>query len=155
MWNNPKGSYDDATEAAYQIEEALEGFEDGMQTLAFNLGLDKIYPPEADEVCHAKHLARYITKVVSDGCDIQPDIEHVIPDVDRFDKALDAIYFAVGSMHKLGLTPEQIVEGLQVVHDANVMKGSIKDSEGKIVKPEMWEELFAPEPKLQAILDNR
>lgn len=152
VWGNPKHSYDDATEAAYQIEEALEGFEDGMQVLAFNLGLDKKYPADADEVCHAKHLARHIVTVVKEGCEIEPDVIPVIADVDRFDKALDAIYFAVGSLHKLGLDPSQMVDGLQIVHNANLQKTGSKDAEGKVGKPD---DFIAPEPLLQAILDKR
>ena len=76
----------------------------------------------------------------------------LIQDVDRMDKAIDAIYFAIGSMHKLGLSPEQIVEGVQVVHDANISKSTKKDSEGKIIKGESF---IPPENRLQEILDNR
>ena len=144
-WNNPKGSYDDAKEAAYQVEEALEGFEENNQALAFELGLDKIYPPDAVEVCHTKHLARYIVSILAKDADPMADVE-------RFDKALDAIYFAVGSLHKLGLNPSQMVDGLQIVHSANMCKSGPKDSEGKVIKPANFVE---PQPQLQLILDNR
>ena len=73
-------------------------------------------------------------------------------DVDRFDKALDAIFFAVGSMHKLGLLPEHIIEGLQVVHDANLAKSGEKDENGKVIKTN---DFLEPEPKLQLIIDKR
>ena len=129
-WNNPKGSYDDTTESAYQIEEALEGF---------------------DLVDDAKEISRSIVREYS-TLDFRENA--CIPDVDRFDKALDAIYFAVGSMHKLGLSPDQMVDGLAAVHLANTMKGSAKDSNNKVIKPEGWEQ-YKPEPTLQKILDNR
>ncbi len=77
---------------------------------------------------------------------------NIIPDVDRFDKAIDAIYFAIGSMHKLGLSPYQIVEGIQVVHEANIAKSGEKDSNGKVIKTN---DFLEPEPRLQEILDKR
>ena len=136
-WGNPHGSYDDATESAYPIEEALEGF-----TLpAHGMTLASGSP---------KQIARDIMKWADSDEDAG-----IVHDVDRFDKHLDAIYFAVGSLHKLGLTPPQIVEGLQVVHTANEMKGGKKDASGKVIKPDQWQELYAPEPQLQAILDRR
>ena len=73
-------------------------------------------------------------------------------DVDRFDKAIDAIYFAIGSMHKLGLSPYQIVEGIQIVHEANIAKSGEKDANGKVIKTN---DFLEPEPRLQKILDNR
>ena len=144
VWNNPKGSYDDATEAAYQIEEALEGF--NLTELAHKDVLAKgdHLIKEVNPKLVSREILRRATRTYNS-----------LEDVDRFDKALDAIYFAIGSLHKLGLSPSQMVDGLQVVHDANLMKGGKKDSQGKVIKPDQWEELFAPEPKLQDILDAR
>jgi hypothetical protein len=141
-WGNHAGSYDDATEAAYQIEEALEGLRD-LPYLA-----TRLHP---DGESHAenftpKECSRQIVKLA------MMDDKEPIPDVDRFDKALDAIYFAVGSLHKLGLTPYQMVDGLAIVHNANLQKLGAKDSEGKVIKPAGF---VPPEELLQVILNQR
>ena len=148
VWSNSAGSYDDATEAAYQIEEALEGMynlENLYEVISEFTDTSGITP---------KELSRSIVYLANGGRSVA-NIEAVDPDisdVDRFDKALDAIYFAIGSMHKLGLRPEQIVDGLQVVHTANLQKSGVKDSQGKVGKPENFQ---SPEPLLQKILDKR
>jgi len=97
-------------------------------------------------------LPKETSREIVESLSVEPE---KVTEVACFDSLIDDWYIVIGDMHKMGLTPSQMVEGLQVVHDANSMKGSTKDSEGKIIKPEMWEELFAPEPKLQAILDKR
>ena len=55
-------------------------------------------------------------------------------------------------MHKLGLSPYQIIEGLQVVHEANIAKSGEKDANGKVIKTN---DFLEPEPRLQKILDAR
>lgn len=137
--------YNDQLEASMQIEEALEGFDDSFDNLAFELQLDKNYPSDADEVCHARHLARYIASLVK--------IDEPLSDVQRFDKALDALFLAAGSIYKLGLTPVQLSKGLDIVCNANLTKLSAgKDSHGKQIKPDGF---VNPEPLLQLILDER
>jgi predicted HAD superfamily Cof-like phosphohydrolase len=133
VWNNKAGSYDDKQEAAYQIEEALEGFDDSLHIL--KLGIDK-----------------YIPKEVSRAIVNQLTVNDTVTDRDRFDKHLDSIYFDIGALHRLGLSPEQIVEGLQAVHDANVSKTGQKDSSGKVIKADNF---INPEPVLEKILNNR
>jgi hypothetical protein len=141
VWGNHAGSYDDKKEAAYQIEEALEGL-NNLENLASTLwGANE----ESDTL--PKDLSRSII-----GLADSDDTTEAMGDVDRFDKALDAIYFAIGSMHKLGLSPNQIVEGLHVVHLANLQKTGTKDSEGKVGKPA---DFINPEDRLQKILDSR
>lgn len=126
--------YDDARECAYPIEEALEGFT-SLYHLDSEVAIDGNLP---------KYWSReLISRVGSfEGTD-----------VDRFDKHLDAIVFAFGSLAKLGLTPQQAVKGLGIVMEANLTKLSVgKDSEGKQMKPEGF---VGPEVKLQKILDER
>ena len=122
--------YDDFLESSFQIEEALEGFD--LSTLPNQIGgLD------------AKGTSREICKPLS----------YVGADVDRLDKACDAVVFAVGSMAKLGLNPQEITKALNVVMHKNFEKlGAPKDEFGKQLKPEGW---TGPEPELQKILDNR
>jgi len=98
---------------------------------------------EAVGVDDAKNLAR---SIVSDAP------AQTIADVDYFDAMLDTIYVAVGELHKLGLRPSQIVDGLQIVHNANSSKPGDKDSEGKVTKPDGF---VGPEVKLQLLLDQR
>lgn len=140
-WNKDAGllnkPYDDFLESSFQIEEALEGF---------NLAkLTSILSPE-DNYLSPKDLSRVIVKHVG---------EINIKDVDRLDKACDAIVYAVGSMAKLGLNQYDIKKALGIVMQANIAKlGCPKDEHGKLMKPDNFDELYAPEPKLQALLDS-
>jgi len=142
-WNNPKGSYDASKAAALVIEEALEKLPLA-DKLAKQLGCDN----------NPKSLARCIVGLTT-GDNIDGTMNESVPPVGAFDSSLDAIFIEVGNMHMQGLTPSQIVDGLQVVYTANSMKGSAKDSNGKITKPDQWEQLYAPEPKLQVIMDGK
>ena len=82
-----------------------------------------------------------------------PDKFKGLLDVDRFDKAIDAVVFAIGSMAKLGLTPQQIQRGILAVNRANVQKlGMPRDEHGKLIKPK---DFVGPEVELQKILDER
>jgi predicted HAD superfamily Cof-like phosphohydrolase len=133
QWDNHAGSYDDKKESAYQIEEALEGFKSQDRDV-----LLYTYP------YNAKNVSRQLVNEL----DVEPNLR----DVDRFDKHLDSIYYNIGSLHKLGLTPTQIIDGLQIVHNANKEKSGEKDSLGKVKKSKDFTE---PEPLLQKILNKR
>lgn len=131
--------YNDYLESSFQIEEALEGFDLGVT--------NHLWPFDATP--SAKQLSRLILVPYTD---ISPDIA----DVDRLDKACDAVVFAVGSMAKLGLNPQQITKALNVVMVANNSKLDCpKDEHGKLMKPDDFDTKYAPEPKLQAILNER
>ena len=122
--------YNDFSEPAYQIEEALEGFEIAR---GFTVHLDT-----------PKEMSRTIVRAQG---------PFVGTDVDRLDKAIDAIVFAVGSIAKLGLTPPQIREAIEIVTTANLQKLSMpKDEFGKLTKPA---DFVGPEAKLQELLDRR
>lgn len=142
-WNNPAGSYDASKAAALVIEEALEKLPLA-DKLADQLGCDN----------NPKSLARCIVGLTT-GSDVDGFVRGDVSPVGAFDSSLDAIYIEVGNLHMQGISSSQIVDGLQVVHTANSMKGSAKDSNGKVIKPDQWEQLYAPEPKLQAILDGK
>jgi predicted HAD superfamily Cof-like phosphohydrolase len=128
--------YDDFLESSFQIEEALEGF--NLEVLG-------------DTLTHNKNLSpKDISRVIVDHT---VDESTNLPDVDRFDKAIDAVVFAIGSMAKLGLSPQQIQRGLLVVNHANMQKlGMPVDEHGKKIKPEGF---VGPEEELQKILDER
>ncbi len=122
--------YNDFSESAYQIEEALEGYEIAH---GFTVHLDT-----------PKEMSRTIVRAQG---------SFVGTDVDRLDKAIDAIVFAVGSIAKLGLTPPQIREAIEIVTTANLQKLSMpKDEFGKLTKPANF---VGPETKLQELLDRR
>lgn len=127
--------YSDFLESSFQIEEALEGF-----------NIEEVSQNTTDyqfKTSSAKELARYI-------------LEHeqfTGSDVDRLDKAIDAIVFAVGSIAKLGLNVKQIHRAIGAVTEANLQKLTMpKDEHGKLTKPA---DFVGPEIKLQAILDER
>ena len=127
--------YDDFLESSFQIEEALEGFDISEMSESIS-----DYQFKTDS---ARDLARFILA----------DESFLGTDVDRLDKAIDAIVFALGSIYKLGLTPEQASRAISIVCEANLQKLSMpKDEHGKLTKPS---DFVGPEVKLQEILDER
>lgn len=130
--------YDDLKEAAFSIEEMLEGF---------NLDAfpDMLYMNPEDGEPSPKTISRKIMWHTNGT--------HMT-DVDRLDKHLDSIVYNFGSIFKLGLTPQQALKALSIVCEANLQKtkDTIIDSHGKVCKPEGF---VPPETRLQAILDER
>lgn len=124
---NAERPYDDFLESSFQIEEALEPFSmpDESTPKSFSRAI-------MDEVLHSNTV--YAT------------------DVDRLDKACDAIIFAIGSMAKLGLDHHGITKALNIVNSANKAKlGMPHDEYGKLLKPD---DFVGPEVHLQALLDS-
>jgi len=140
VWDNKHGSYSDFTEDSMQMEEVLEGYD-------LN-SFEDYFPDRFEEGSSpsAKEVAIFITNIAMNSGNEE------INDVDRFDKHIDGIYVHIGALHKLGLTPDQMIRGLEVVHAANKQKSGTKDENGKVIKPEGFVE---PEPQLQLILDER
>lgn len=136
---NAEKPYDDFLESAFQVEEALEGFD-------LNSFADTDIPFDEEED-GPKDLARQLVRLAMNSGNED------ISDVDRLDKACDAIVYAIGSIAKLGLTAEQAERALLVVNNANQQKLNAKrDAAGKLGKPE---DFVGPEPELQKILDER
>jgi predicted HAD superfamily Cof-like phosphohydrolase len=71
--------------------------------------------------------------------------------VDRFDALLDLKFVLTGTLGKMGLSAEKIIDGYEAVLTANESKSATKDVYGKITKPMNFQ---GPEPKLQLILDK-
>ena len=131
---------DDYREASFIIEEALEGFD--LQKLANFLHSDDQRPKTV-----ARSIVAYCRESQS-GMYPTP-----LTDVERLDKACDAIVFAFGYIFKLGLTPEQASRALSIVMAANMQKLTMpRDSYGKQMKPDSFE---GPEAKLQRLLEER
>ena len=130
--------YSDALESSFQIEEALEGF----SSLSELGKLFHLSPAESTP----KQLSRDIVALAHNR-------DKPLSDIDRLDKACDAVVFAIGSMTKLGLTPQQITEALNIVMHANLAKLSMpKDSYGKLIKPANF---VGPEARLEQLLTTR
>ena len=132
--------YNDFLESSFQIEEALEGFD--------LTEITKFLCP--DSVHDISFTPKFISRIIAKHSGAN---EANLSDVDRLDKACDAVVFAVGSMAKLGLNPQQITKALNIVMQCNLQKlGAPKDEHGKQLKPEGW---TGPEPELQKLLDER
>ena len=128
--------YDDFLESSFQIEEALEGFEN-LHILNSELGCNYTTPNE---------LSRHIVMLAKSS--------NPLSDVERLDKACDSVVYAVGSMAKLGLSAQDITQALNIVMDKNLekLKNKSYDAEGKLLKDESF---VGPEAQLQLLLDKR
>ena len=130
---------DDYREASFIIEEALEGFD--LQKLSHFLHSDGQTPKTV-----ARSIVAYCRESQSGMYPTQ------LTDVERLDKACDAIIFAFGYIFKLGLTPEQASRALSIVMAANKQKLTMpRDSYGKLMKSDNFE---GPEAKLQRLLEE-
>jgi predicted HAD superfamily Cof-like phosphohydrolase len=135
-----ENGYSDVLESSYQIEEALENF--NLSSLC-----DTLYMPTESS---PKEVSREILRLAISDID---NSFTGLADVDRLDKACDAVVFAVGSMAKLGLNPQQITKALNIVMKANFTKLAMpKDEHGKLTKPD---DFVGPEVELQRLLDER
>jgi len=136
--------YNDRLESSFQIEEALENFD----LFDLKTTIDTNYSGENTPKAWSRLLINSCNLPVIENTLIQLNIK----DVDRLDKACDATVFAIGSMAKLGLNPQQITRALNAVMSANFTKlGMPKDDLGKLTKPSDFQ---GPEPILQQILDE-
>ena len=153
-----EAGYNELREPSFLIEEALEDFKN-LPELAKKIGMNEVYKENDNEVNNPKEISRWIVSLAMTGrgnykeskCE---DLEK-LSDVKKLDKHLDAIVYAVGGIFKIGLSPQQLEQALNIIMLSNMKKlGAPKDSEGKQLKPEGWEQ-FAPEPKLQELLDKR
>ena len=135
-----KKPYSDFLEPSFLIEEALEDLPN-LINLAKALENDTPNP---------KEIARHIVELAG-GRDAE------LTDLQRFDKHIDAIVYAVGGAYKLRLSPQQLEAGIAAVMHSNMKKISAgQDAAGKQLKPSNWAEIEAEQVrKLQAILDKR
>lgn len=68
------------------------------------------------------------------------------------DAGVDMIYFVMGTFVEMGLDPTPLFDIVQAANMGKLGpdgKPIIRESDGKIMKPENWERDFAPEPKLR------
>ena len=134
--------YSDFLEPSFLIEEALEDLPT-LKSLGQVISINSENP---------KEIARQIVSIAGGNNTTKP-----LTDLQRFDKHIDAIVYAVGGAYKLGLTPQQLEAGIAAVMHSNMKKIQAgQDSAGKQLKPDNWPEIEAEQiKKLQAILDKR
>jgi predicted HAD superfamily Cof-like phosphohydrolase len=143
-----ESGYSHSREPAYLIEEAMESFPQyKIDELANRVQMNS--QVTVSNVSQ-KDLSRLIIDLIIDK-------ENQPSDLELFDKHIDAFVYTVGSMAKLGLSPQQIEAGIHAVMHSNFKKlGSKKDDQGKLGKPDNWLEIEAEQnAKLQKILDQR
>lgn len=141
--------YSDFLEPSFLIEEAFE-----------DLGTDNLYrvllesKKRASNEVPEENTPKQIARALVNCTDWSSSS---ITDLQRFDKHIDAIVYAVGGAYKLGLSPQQLEAGIAAVMHSNTKKISAgQDAAGKQLKPSNWKEIEAEqEKKLQAILDKR
>jgi hypothetical protein len=146
-----KSGYSDFLESSFQIEEALEGFylDDVLPIL------ENSHPNYSQTPNYGPVTAKDVSRGIVNHCinPISGTVVASLSDVERLDKACDAVVFAIGSMTKLGLNAQQITQALNIVMDSNQAKLKCRtDSAGKLQKPENF---VGPEPRLQELLDSR
>lgn len=136
-----KAGYSDERECAYPIGEALEGFYPGyLNDLGGLLDSTTANTP--------KQISRDIIRILT-----EEENQCEISDVDRLNKHIGIIVFSLGSLYKLGLTPQQVMKALDIVAQANLQKlHAGQDAEGKQQKPSGF---IGPEAQLQKVLDER
>lgn len=83
---------------------------------------------------------------------------HQVKDfIGAIDAQIDLIYYAIGNLHKLGLTPEEMHKCFSAVHDCNMTKAkgvNAKRGDGiapDAVKPTDW---VGPEEAIAAVLSG-
>lgn len=72
--------------------------------------------------------------------------------VDIFDALLDLKFVLIGSLGKMGLSNEDVINGYEFVLQKNETKSKTKDLNGKITKPIGF---VGPEKDLQKILESK
>lgn len=153
-WQKAAGNldkpYDDFLESSFQIEEALEGFYlDSILSI-----LENSHPNYSQSPHYGKTTAKDVSRAIVTHC-IEPIDGRNMEDltnVDRLDKACDAIVYAIGSIAKLGLDHHGITKALNIVNNANKAKlGMARDKHGKLLKPANY---TGPEAELAKLLSE-
>jgi len=78
-------------------------------------------------------------------------IDNIDFETEFLDAMVDLVYVAIGTMHKLGLTPQEIDKAIHIVCDANEAKAGAKDANGKVKKGDNFPE---PQPRLKKLLEQ-
>ena len=74
------------------------------------------------------------------------------------DALTDQLYFIFGSFVQMGVKPFNLFKIVQRANMGKLFpdgKPHYRESDGKIIKPEGWEENYAPEPRLKAEIERQ
>ncbi len=146
-FNHPVGEKPTVMNAELALKRAVWSAEELVEFL---------HQTSKDEVEFLKLIADF--KVGIDAA-VEKSLGNPYPETDeerlvgQADALTDELYFNQGSFVLLGVEPTPLFD---IVQQANMAKlGAdgkpiIRESDGKIMKPEGWEENWAPEPKLRA-----
>lgn len=79
---------------------------------------------------------------------------------DQVDAAIDKLYFALGDLVELGVKPHNLLRVVQnsnmgKLHDINGVPTAVYKEDGKVKKPDDWNEKFAPEGKLKEEIERQ
>ncbi len=114
--------------------------------------LEFLYAASNGDVESFKESVAYLQQGIAKEAEKIIQKEKVIdPVVDEADALIDLLYFTYGSFVMMNIDPAPLFE---IVHQANMGKlfpdGKPRYHEvtGKVLKPENWEQDFAPEQKL-------
>jgi len=134
------------------IGGVMNGFAESV--VEFNETLLGIQRPTKPQ-CLSPEMFEHLANCLNEELDEFTDAHYVENLVGAVDALIDLMYFAVGGLHKMGLTPDQMTRIGQVVHHANMKKrqgvierrgdGSVPDA----TKPTDW---VAPEQLILQIL---
>ncbi|MEK4025289.1 hypothetical protein [Sporosarcina sp. FSL W7-1283] len=79
---------------------------------------------------------------------------------DQVDAAIDKLYFALGDLVELGVKPDKLLEIVQKanmgkLHNIDGKLTPVYKEDGKVKKPDDWEEKCAPESKLKEEIERQ
>jgi predicted HAD superfamily Cof-like phosphohydrolase len=124
------------------------------QVIEFNHGLLKIEPRPLGLMPDSE--VNHLVKCLYEEAD-ELDEGHREGDIIKaVDSLIDSMYFALGGLYKLGLTPEAVQEIFTAVHEANMekTKGAVARRDtgaADAIKPINW---VGPEQLIGEILDR-
>lgn len=132
---------------AYEMEEALHRADFKLEEIVEFLQATVTRESDWDGIIDKLHqdLDKAAEKVKKKGHSQDPLVGQV-------DALVDLLYFTYGSFALMGVDPEPI---FQIVHKANMGKifpdgkAHFHPVTHKILKPDDWEEKFAPEPAIR------
>ena len=139
--------YTQESPRSYEIEEALHRADFKLEEIVEFLQATVARESDFDRVIDKLHqdLDKAAAKVKKKGHPQDPLVGQV-------DALMDLLYLTYGSFALMGVDPEPI---FQIVHQANMGKifpdgrAHFHPVTHKILKPDDWEEKFAPEPVIR------
>lgn len=145
-WNRDRNNvdYDSTVEFAMLQEEVLEYAHSYILTVSDMMGID-VLAHKVDTEEESREINEKISELVETE-EFKKEWE-----VNQADALADTIFVAVGSLFKLTGSAAKTMKIIEAVIEANQEKGSEKDENGKIIKPEGF---VPPEARIKEILNG-